>query len=165
MNRLLHRLKSWTLQQESCCLWGRWGRSWSEATVWCWSTGATEPERKSAWLKAAGTKLGEWKLSVTATQQHQQVYAIKNKQTLAHMECCWCLFPAETSAAWTRTATCRSMAGLKTWSSEEERIFTRWRSNSFCTRTPKSRRRRWAQTARTQKTSHVLNVKSLVSLF
>lgn len=80
MSRLLHRLKSWTLQQESCCLWGRWGRSWSEATAWCWGTGATEPEQKSAWLKAAGTKLGEWKLSVTATQQHQQVYAIK-KQT------------------------------------------------------------------------------------
>ena len=57
------------------------------------------------------------------------------------------MFPAETSAAWTRTATARSTAGSKTWSSEEERTFTQPRSNSSSTHTPKSRRHRWAQAA------------------
>lgn len=60
LDELLCRLKWWTLRQARFFLWARWERSWSEATAWCWGTGATEPGLKSAWRRPAGTKLGEW---------------------------------------------------------------------------------------------------------
>lgn len=66
------------------------------------------------------------------------------------------LLPAETWAPWTPTATCRLRAELKTWSSEEERTFTRWRLNSSCTNIPKLRRLRLGHTPGTRPKSHLV---------
>lgn len=122
---------------------------------------------ESGWYKTGWVE-AELQTQHIRTEKHQEVYS-REKDLYKHRKLfkrCSLCFPAETSAAWTRTATARSTAGLKTWSSGEERTFTRPRSNSSSTHTPKSRRPRWAQTVSDKRAycHHVLYLYKFISV-